>query len=191
MTSLVEPLLELLEKHTIDFTSTLRLLTHFPKVRADDLIERILDNSTMCDLVRATDDLEAWLAKYKARLADGGAAAAPDERRRWNPRFCLRQWVLEEAIARAQGGKPDARHHLARVLDVSPRRAPLPASLRLKLTLLSPLSSPSQMATRPFEPWGREGEEDVDKLTDDEREERRLCELGDDDMLGAQCSCSS
>jgi hypothetical protein len=47
------------------------------------------------------------------------------------------------------------------------------------------------MATRPFEPWGREGEEDETKLTEDEREERRLCDLGDAENLGLQCSCSS
>jgi len=58
--------------------------------------------------------------------------------------------------------------------------------------LLTPLDRRSpQMATRPFEPWGREGEEDETKLTEDEREERRLCDLGDAENLGLQCSCSS
>lgn len=47
------------------------------------------------------------------------------------------------------------------------------------------------MATRPFESWGRENEEDEANLTDDEREERRLCDIGDAESLGLQCSCSS
>lgn len=121
VTTLVEPLLDLMQTHTLDFTSTFRALTLFPKLPADDVIERVLDNSTMCNLVRATADFEGWLAKYKARLAASGEAVASQEaRQRWNPRFALRQWVLEEAIARLTSGAPDARRHLARVLDVSP-----------------------------------------------------------------------
>lgn len=116
VTTLVEPLLELMERHSLDFTSTLRTLTQFPTVRTDDLIERVLDNSTMCDLVRATDDFERWLGRYAARLEQG--ARTEEERRAWNPRFALRQWVLEEAIERMQKGQPDARRHLARVLKV-------------------------------------------------------------------------
>lgn len=108
-----------METHTLDFTSTLRTLTLFPKLPADDVIERLLDNSTMCDLVRATKDFEGWLFKYKSRLlASGDAVASCEARRRWNPRFALRQWVLEEAIGRLSSGAPDARRHLARVLDV-------------------------------------------------------------------------
>jgi hypothetical protein len=47
------------------------------------------------------------------------------------------------------------------------------------------------MSLKPFEQWGREGVWDESKLTEDEKEERRLCGLGDDDKLGFQCSCSS
>lgn len=132
MTTLVEPLLELMERHSLDFTSTLRTLTQFPTVRTDDLIERVLDNSTMCDLVRATDDFERWLGRYAARLEQG--SWTEEERREWNPRFALRQWVLEEAIERMQKGQPDARRHLARVLKVRSFSASLSLP-RAKLTI--------------------------------------------------------
>ena len=46
------------------------------------------------------------------------------------------------------------------------------------------------MACNPFEPWGAEGDAD-DELSDEEKEERRYCGLGEKKMLGFQCSCSS
>ena len=46
------------------------------------------------------------------------------------------------------------------------------------------------MACNPFEPWGAEGDVDVE-LSKEEREERRYCGLGEKKMLGFQCSCSS
>ena len=48
------------------------------------------------------------------------------------------------------------------------------------------------MATRPYEPWGAEYDNRPEsELTDEEREERRVCGLGARTMLGFQCSCSS
>ena len=48
------------------------------------------------------------------------------------------------------------------------------------------------MATNPFEPWGAEGDpRPVNELEEEEREERRVCGLGANKMLGFQCSCSS
>ena len=47
-----------------------------------------------------------------------------------------------------------------------------------------------QMACNPFEPWGAEGDGDGE-LSNEEREERRYCGLGEKKMLGFQCSCSS
>jgi hypothetical protein len=53
------------------------------------------------------------------------------------------------------------------------------------------------MASNPFLPYGREEDASDLALLDDshlsaeEKEERRLCGLGPDEMLGFQCSCSS
>ena len=51
--------------------------------------------------------------------------------------------------------------------------------------------APLQMATNPFRPWGAEGVGEEVCLAGEVREERRYCELGDERMLGLQCSCSS
>jgi len=81
-----------------------------------------------------------------------------------NPRFILRQWVLEEAIKRLEQNNDVA--FLQTVLD---------------------------MATNPFEEYGEDIIESSQcaKPTDKVMEQRRLCEIGDDSMLGFQCSCSS
>lgn len=50
------------------------------------------------------------------------------------------------------------------------------------------------MALNPFRAWGGEGltdEEAEARLSPAEKEERRLCGLGEEEMLGFQCSCSS
>lgn len=48
------------------------------------------------------------------------------------------------------------------------------------------------MACEPFERWGAEGDERPDEALDkEEREERRFCGMGEQKMLGFQCSCSS
>jgi serine/tyrosine/threonine adenylyltransferase len=48
------------------------------------------------------------------------------------------------------------------------------------------------MACEPFKLWGGEDEENPEeKLSAEEKEERRLCGLGAKSMLGFQCSCSS
>ena len=47
-----------------------------------------------------------------------------------------------------------------------------------------------QMASKPFEAWGGEGLEEG-ALDEEAKEERRFCTLGDQSMLGFQCSCSS
>jgi hypothetical protein len=50
------------------------------------------------------------------------------------------------------------------------------------------------MATKPYEPWGAEADEETGKVTPLEKEieeERRFCGMGERKMLGFQCSCSS
>lgn len=49
-----------------------------------------------------------------------------------------------------------------------------------------------QMACKPFEPWGAEDNTDnVSGLDKEIQEERRFCGMGENNMLGFQCSCSS
>jgi hypothetical protein len=48
------------------------------------------------------------------------------------------------------------------------------------------------MACNPFEAWGAEGSGELEgELSKEEREERRYCGIGEEKMLGFQCSCSS
>jgi len=83
-----------------------------------------------------------------------------------NPRFVLRQWLLEEVIAKVERDVDSGKRVLAKVL---------------------------QMAAHPFKPWGAEDSYDKDDtvLDAEEREERRYCGMGEKKMLGFQCSCSS
>lgn len=62
--------------------------------------------------------LEAWLARYRRRLADD--PLAPAERRarmdRANPRYVLRNYLAQQAIERAEQGDPGGVHELLEVL---------------------------------------------------------------------------
>ena len=170
-----EPFLSLLEQHKLDFSRSFRLLSQFETVDSPHF-ERFLDHLIPSSQVpehlkdSARSDWKAFLGKYQTRLEEfegtSGSSLA-DRRQRIaaaNPRFILRQWVLEEAIKRLEQKNDVA--FLQRVLD---------------------------MATKPFEEYG---EDIVDpaacaRPSEEVMEQRRLCEIGDTDMLGFQCSCSS
>ncbi|GBE87796.1 UPF0061 protein [Sparassis crispa] len=135
---------------------------------------------------KAVSDWRAWLESYAARIEserDEWIAASPDangangaierdldkEREKAalvaNPRFVLRQWVLEEVIKKVEEDAESGKRILAKVM---------------------------QMCCSPFEPWGAESfEGDVDTLDAEIKEERRYCGVGDRTFLGFQCSCSS
>ncbi|KAH6909030.1 hypothetical protein BKA70DRAFT_1277239 [Coprinopsis sp. MPI-PUGE-AT-0042] len=81
-----------------------------------------------------------------------------------NPRFILRQWLLEEVIKAVERDHDTGKRVLAKVL---------------------------QMACNPFEPWGGEEADSQEELSKEDNEEKRYCGLGDKKMLGFQCSCSS
>jgi len=126
------------------------------------------------DYARATGQWLGWLEKYANRIDREASewAAEPDydaarERtaKAANPRFVLRQWLLEEVIKKVETDPTTGKHVLAKVL---------------------------QMACSPFEPWGAEGGNTPDNELDPEiREERRYCGMGEKRLLGFQCSCSS
>ncbi|KAG9093784.1 hypothetical protein FS749_013736 [Ceratobasidium sp. UAMH 11750] len=122
---------------------------------------------------KACRDIIAWLEKYAVRILEDRDEAwtevdLADRERRMravNPRFVLRQWVLEEVIADLDEDMEKGRSVLVKVLD---------------------------MASRPFELWGAEGDPRPEsELGEEERAERRLCGVGSTKFLGFQCSCSS
>ncbi|KAI0322545.1 UPF0061-domain-containing protein [Amylostereum chailletii] len=183
------PLLDLLAAQNLDFHGTFRHLTSFkpallgPDSAADleTFIARILEYSSQPDWLQrdtATKDWLSWLEKLSARIesekgeweneaanGEGWEETRVRAARGANPRFVLRQWVLEEVIARVEKDHIVGRRLLNKVM---------------------------QMACNPYEPWGAEGElrPDAD-LEAEVREERRFCGVGEKSMLGFQCSCSS
>ncbi|KAF7312157.1 hypothetical protein MIND_00228300 [Mycena indigotica] len=185
--TLVRPLLDLMAKHKLDFHATFRALAAFrpsiisvPSSRIDginpsldafvNLLLEQVPNPTGLERAQAYRDVAAWLQLYGQRIereTDAWGREIDAERlqaaRAANPRFVLRQWVLQEVIKKVEDDPIRGRRILAKVF---------------------------QMATNPFKPWGEEDGGDAE-LSDEEREERRLCEFGAKDMLGFQCSCSS
>ncbi|KAK2460898.1 hypothetical protein APHAL10511_007368 [Amanita phalloides] len=180
-----KPLLDFMESHKLDFHSTFRTLCSFkPSMvshengspELEGLIKRILAGTPYpeyMDVGEATRELLDWLSKYAARIESERDEWGPnvDAERQMaakvaNPRFVLRQWVLEEVIAKVDKDADSGKRVLAKVL---------------------------QMAANPFEPWGAEDGYDKDdiSLEPEQREERRYCGIGEKRMLGFQCSCSS
>lgn len=47
------------------------------------------------------------------------------------------------------------------------------------------------MASNPYETWGDEDDEYSEEVDEEMRQERRVCGVGEKEMLGFQCSCSS
>ncbi|KAG9126766.1 hypothetical protein FRC07_002034 [Ceratobasidium sp. 392] len=155
----LEPIFERTTKHT-PLTSLLARLT------PPELIPRESRE-------KACRDIIVWLETYTVRILEDQDEAwtestlADRERqmRAVNPRFVLRQWVLEEVIAGLDEDREKGRSVLVKVLD---------------------------MASRPFESWGAEDESRPEsELSEEERAERRLCGVGSTKFLGFQCSCSS
>lgn len=131
--------LSLLQAHSADFSTSLRLLSFFDPARvAEDSylsaftarwVAAACGDLPSDSATRAREDITAWLRTYAARIdADELAAWCDQDRlkamRAVNPRFVLRQWVLEDTIKQMDEAldKDDvaaARKVLARALDVS------------------------------------------------------------------------
>ncbi|BEJ16378.1 hypothetical protein CspHIS471_0509830 [Cutaneotrichosporon sp. HIS471] len=192
--SIVRNFQSMLKACSADFGASLRLLAALEPSRADEdgyirkFAERLIAAAT-ADLppdsvMRAEEDAGAWLRVYATRAAqdsevEGWKKDAPDGKwevartaamRKVNPRFILRQWVLEEVIstmdsALKDADVPTARRALALVLDI---------------------------ASNPFESYGEREDGSIrDDLDDATADRARLCGLGPRSMLGFQCSCSS
>ncbi|KAH0832952.1 hypothetical protein J3R83DRAFT_11927 [Lanmaoa asiatica] len=184
--SIFQPLLDMMESQQLDFHGTFRKLSGFRREwmkdeRTGELeafiggLLRGTPEPDRLDYASATEQWLQWLEKYANRIdreASEWGAEEPDydaarERaiKAANPRFVLRQWVLEEVIKKVETDPTTGKHVLAKVLE---------------------------MACSPFEPWGAEGDDTPDNELDPEiREERRYCSMGEKRLLGFQCSCSS
>lgn len=133
------PLLDLLRDHALDFHGSFRKLTGFrPAVVRDEgaleafvggLLE-LCPEPERLDRERARSAWKAWLEKYAARIESerglwGGATDADVDTQREaaakaaNPRFVLRQWLLEEVIKKVEMDTESGKRVLRKVLHVS------------------------------------------------------------------------
>ncbi|GJJ08203.1 hypothetical protein Clacol_002411 [Clathrus columnatus] len=178
---LIRPLLQLLERHELDFNSSFRTLTNFVPTSDVSNLEAFTTHLTPEYLISsetkrddAKKDWVEWLQKFSKRIedekddwdsSDDWLTTRKIEAKKSNPRFVLRQWVLEEVIKKVDEDYNEGKHILAKVLE---------------------------MTSRPFESWGGEDASGPEEeLSEEIREERRLCGLGPKRFLGFQCSCSS
>lgn len=204
----------MLKDHRLDFHSTFRRLAYFKlstlHAKAEGSSNRDLDayiasllqlttEPQMQDEFRAKADWKRWLENYGTRLeserGEWGEDAATDAAfdaarekasRAANPRFVLRQWVLEEVIKKVEGDAKSGKRVLRKVLQVRV------VMIHARYRLCTLIASCSQMACNPFEHWGAEDDPTPAESLDEEiREERRYCGIGEKQMLGFQCSCSS
>ncbi|THV03194.1 UPF0061-domain-containing protein [Dendrothele bispora CBS 962.96] len=176
------PLLSMMQDQKLDFHRTFRVLSNFTldtfndSTKQSQFISRVLSTIAepqMVDRMSAEKAWSGWLEKYAKRLEEEQAQGVEEEVRikemkNANPRFVLRQWVLEEVIKKVENDELAGRRVLAKVLH---------------------------MACNPFESWGGEETEGVEgteeQMDEEEKEERRYCGVGDKRWLGFQCSCSS
>lgn len=131
--------LTLLHAHSMDFHASFRLLSTFDPSKVDQpKYSRIFAANMIADVTinlpadaveQAVTETQHWLDLYAQRVLAEEAIWEGDWTKRReamqsaNPRFVLRQWVLEELIADLEKAGmeniQEARRKLARVLDVS------------------------------------------------------------------------
>ena len=199
---IIDAFLNILAMHELDFHASFRVLSSFRPSMVHDpaALDAFLAKLADCIPKKPTDTkrddvkraAKPWLQTYAERITQeqGSWTGGEDweaqrcvEMRKVNPRFVLRQWVLEETIKKLEEGEGlERRRVLGHILKVcSPALA-----LGLSLTDFG-----RQMATNPFEPYGGELAGPEEPLNAQTREEKRLCGFGAKEMLGFQCSCSS
>lgn len=138
-----QPLFDLMERQRLDFHGTFRRLSAFRRgmmkdsesggktgelgVFIDDLLQGMSEPNC------SDDDHERgqwvqWLEKYANRIELDASqwvvepdyeAARERAMKAANPRFVLRQWVLEEVIKKVETDPSTGRRVLAKVLEVS------------------------------------------------------------------------
>jgi protein adenylyltransferase len=104
--TLLDDLLALLQAQRVDFTSFFRALS--AALRGDEAPVR--------GLVAEPAALEAWLGRWRARLATSEPAAVADAMDRVNPVYVPRNQKVEEALEAAVAGDVDPLHRLLDVL---------------------------------------------------------------------------
>ena len=125
------PLLDLMSDHELDYSLTLRRLAFAPSSNSSELsnfLHRLAPPGAMPKFQRegAHERWKNWLETFERRCATGAESQVHDSERKANrleanPRFVLRQWVLEEVIKRATEGGEDGKKFLNRILDMSRR----------------------------------------------------------------------
>ncbi|KAF9815614.1 hypothetical protein IEO21_04474 [Rhodonia placenta] len=134
---LARPLLDLLAEHKLDFHGTFRRLAFFrPSAlsvqdRSSAFIESVLElcgEPQVINREKAKEDLQVWLQQWAARVESEaqewttGEGSVDEQRERdmkaANPRFVLRQWVLEEIIKNVERDVDSGKRLLGKVLQV-------------------------------------------------------------------------
>jgi uncharacterized protein YdiU (UPF0061 family) len=139
VSEIIDSFLNILAMHDLDFHSSFRTLSSFRPSMLDDsaaldaflnrLAENIPKNPTDKKRSEVRDSFKPWLKTYAARIkaeevswTSGGEDWEEyrcAEMRKVNPRFVLRQWVLEETIKKLEEGEGlERRRVLAHVLKV-------------------------------------------------------------------------
>uniref|UniRef100_A0A0W0FFL1 Selenoprotein O n=1 Tax=Moniliophthora roreri TaxID=221103 RepID=A0A0W0FFL1_MONRR len=179
--TLSRPLLDMIASQKLDFHKTLRLLCYYTPLNQEIFITAALKNTSepaFIDEFTARHEWSTWLDKYATRAKEDGEWSEEERKREMlnaNPRFVLRQWALEEVIRVTEKDGERGKRLLAKVLH---------------------------MACNPYEVWGNEEGEmrdlellslegEKEEMSEEEKEERRFCGVGEKQMLGFQCSCSS
>jgi serine/tyrosine/threonine adenylyltransferase len=130
---LTRPLLGMMEEYKLDFHATFRSLSSFrPSLlepassqSLDKFVASLLSLAPQADLAKATLDWRNWLEKYAQRILSEASEWTGDmdlEREKAakgaNPRFVLRQWVLEEVIQKVDNDAATGKMILGKVLKV-------------------------------------------------------------------------
>ena len=109
--ALLRDLLALLQAGRVDYARFFRKLDSVNG-------QRSTVNGTLSAMFTDRAGIEAWLDRYRARLGveQSDDAERSDRMRRANPKYLLRNWVAQEAIAAAQRGEFGLIDSLRRLL---------------------------------------------------------------------------
>jgi len=136
---IVQPLLDMMETQRLDFHGTFRRIAFFrPGMRdnsekMETFVKGILSGTPdpdRMDYREAANEWLDWLDQYSARIESerqgkewAGVAdfdsARQDAATSANPRFVLRQWVLEELIKKVEGDRDSGKRIMAKVMQVN------------------------------------------------------------------------
>ena len=105
-----------MQRAEVDMTIFFRALSH----AGDAVSPDVFADAFYDEAKRAAhaEDLRAWLARYRMRLADNAldAATRRETMRLANPKYILRNWLVQAAIERAEAGDEAGIHDLLEVM---------------------------------------------------------------------------